>query len=250
MKKQTSRTVLTLAAVSLLSGAAGVVAAPITNLIVGADRDSHFRWVPQDFGNNGTASPMIVGENGFSQLLRTVISFDLNSIPTNAEINEAVLLIRQTSASGIATNTTGMDIGAYRLLQDWTELDVTSTKRTATLNWGSIGADSVGVDREGTATDIANSVADKGNMLNNFIEWNVTADLQAYFAGTATNFGWVLIAETEPVGGDFGTVSLNSTEAGSGLEPRLRVIYVPEPGAFGLVALGMWLFVRLRRTAS
>lgn len=211
-----------------LFAAASVVHAE-TKTIVGAARDTSVRFLPPDTSNVATNWYMAVGQNKFAQLSRVLIAFDLSAVPSGAEVSEARLLMYQTAAGGIVTNTPGVTIHVHRLLREWTASHVTSTSRTRDGSWSKPGADDAGVDRAAKATATANNIQERGIVegFRNFIAWDVTADVREFVAGKASNHGWVLIADTESDQSPVGTVTFTSTERGPDYAPVLKITYKP-----------------------
>jgi hypothetical protein len=76
------------------------------------------------------------------------------------------------------------------------------------------------------------------------MEWDVTADVQAFVDGSATNYGWTVLDETYWGGGNIPIMDFRTKEHGQ-LVPYLAV--VPEPGSLGLLLLGGFRLLGRRR---
>ena len=146
---------------------------------------------------------------------RSLIEFDLSQLPAGACVNSAALLLSLTSV-GSASET----YGVHRLTHSWTEgngLDnsgVTWALRDGVTAWASAGGDAVATATAQTATGIVAGVT---------LQWNVTADVTAFLAGTATNYGWLLKDENEGTGTQFRFASRETATVSS--QPHLRVTF-------------------------
>lgn len=208
----------------------------------------------------GIDTTMRVGQVGWDY--RSLIEFDLSQLATNVneEVRSAFLQLRIVGDP--APSDGDFFISAYRMNAPWAESDVdinnglTATtgatwiypdKANTGTTWltpGILG----GADAQGTATDSID-IEDTGERFTivgttgSWVQWDVTADLQAIGNGTATNFGWLLVAdELEAVLASFGTRE-NVTIA-----PRLVIsMAVPEPASIGLLSAGFLLHIFIRR---
>lgn len=144
--------------------------------------------------NYGTATTVRVGTFTMptSGSYRTLVGFDLASLPADAVIVTATLELYQTSGSGFT-------VKAQALTTAWDETSVTwSTQPTHTTQNETVGA--LGGDQ--------------------WMRWNLTPVVQNWRTGALTNHGVRLIF-------DFGTTNtrvFNAREAGT-LMPRLVVDY-------------------------
>ena len=169
--------------------------------------------------NYGT-SPTLLTLSGASAK-RPLIQFDLSSIPAGATIVSAILSMTCTASAGA-----DLVVGAHRSLVEWYEGNAnggTTTINGSTWNWrnhiGSVpwnaGGGQATTDYVATATD------NEDTTTTGVYNWNVTADVQAFVAGTATNRGWWMI--------QVGTLSrtwASSDNATAASRPSLTVTYV------------------------
>lgn len=153
-------------------------------LALGASLDS---WV--NAGNvtqNNGMQPTVTVRNSDPQ--RALVQFDLSSIPSCVTVSDARLRLRIT-----APDTTLRTYEVHRLTASWTEGDgtassgVTWSTRDGSTSWMTAGGDFIAAATDAVATGTAAA----------FLEWNVTADVQAFLAGTAANAGWLVKDDTE-----------------------------------------------------
>jgi hypothetical protein len=147
-----------------------------------AESDS---YVQQDSAtsNFGTAATMDVQSRSTNKNRRSYVKFDLTNcsptIPSTASVKVATLrLLTGVLASSCRTD------DVYRVTATWTETGVTWTNQPA--NTGTITS----AANVGTAPCTTSAV-------NTYVNWDVTADVATFVAGTATNFGWMVRDHTE-----------------------------------------------------
>jgi len=147
---------------------------------------------------------------------RSYLKFDLSgctpSIPSGATIRAATLRIY---ASGLAAACRTLDI--FRVTATWSE---------TTITWNA--QPTVGASRT-DSFDIG-SVSGCQNLAAGYIAGaDVTTDVAAYVAGTATNFGWMVRDDTES-SATTRTETFSATELGTLAQaPQLVVTYVTTP---------------------
>jgi len=148
--------------------------------------------------NNGTNSTTTVNSAALSNT-RTYIQFDLTTcipaIPSSATVNRATLRLFVTALPGVCRTD---DI--FRVTSSWTESGVTWNNQpfgTTINNPPSAQATSSMTLGTGCAVNTATSTYVTG--------WNVTSDVSAFVAGTATNNGWMVRDDVE------GSVSARSS---------------------------------------
>ncbi len=122
---------------------------------------------------------------------RTYISFDLTqcrpAIPATAQVGSAVLRL---FATAIPTGCFTEDI--FRVTSSWSE---------STLTWNNqpFGT-TVNNPAQGSRTSSMSigTTCGANNAASAYMTgWNVTTDVQAFVAGTATNLGWMIRMDTE-----------------------------------------------------
>jgi hypothetical protein len=104
----------------------------------------------------------------------TLLKFDLSDIPADQTVVSAVLHLYYFANND--GNPVGDAMGVRRVLQDWEE---------ETANW----YNQPGVESSTTAS--AEVPASFG-----WMQWDVTSDVQAFAAGTSTNYGWQIRNDT------------------------------------------------------
>lgn len=143
--------------------------------------------------NYGSASTMGIGEsnNASNRIARSLIKFDLSSLPADANIVSATLSLWTSSDLSSVDRT----YNVYRLKTPFNEGQATWNRSASGVNWQSPGASGAN-DRESAAIgslQILNNEA-----LNT--EKQIVLDaqkLQEFVDGTFTNNGFILAAETE-----------------------------------------------------
>jgi hypothetical protein len=145
--------------------------------------------------SNGLGQYFFAGHTS-GVILRSVLAFDLSSIPSNATITSVGLTMVVSQSSGGATN-----FSLYRALADWGEgtsdasgdetAGATSTTGDATwlhrfypgTLWSAAGGDF-------DATSATTSVS--GAALYQWSSATLLSDVQGWYSNPSTNFGWVL----------------------------------------------------------
>lgn len=163
-----------------------------------------------------------------SDKFRPVIAFDQNRIEIAAAgetLQSAKLRLYITdNANNWGPN--GRNIIIHTITQDWEEgngwntgnnisgagngvtwncpidSDISNNQDDCTVQWN-------GGSFEPALTD---TVLITNDMINQFIEFDVTSDVQAYLDGTATNFGWIIKKSDEALNGSLDFASKESAE--------------------------------------
>jgi hypothetical protein len=192
---------------------------------------------------NGAATNVVDADidnnsaNG-KQVEQALIRFDdlfgggAGQVPAGAVIRSAKLVLRTgTGGSDVSED----QISLNRMLVDWS---------SGTATWTTFGGD--GVQANGGEAAASESFHATPDATNGFMVFDITDDLLAYQAGTASNFGWVL---TGIATGQDGWVWNSDNAATASDRPMLEVTYslVPEPGAAGVVLCATVLLGLVRR---
>jgi hypothetical protein len=174
--------------------------------------------------NFGTAAEMGVGEdnNTNNRLARSLMKFDLSSIPTNATITSATLSL-WTNADLSSTDRT---IRVYRLKVPFNETQVTWSRSTTGINWQTAGASGAN-DREGSHIGSVTILNNEALNLEKQILLT-PSKLQEVVNGTFANNGFIIIAETEQ-NDRFNYSTSDSTN--STQRPKLVIQYLLASGA-------------------
>lgn len=207
--------------------------------------------------SNGQGDYLYVGKTGVREgfnLRRGLITFDLTSIPADATITGVTLslFVSRTSPNPAAQT---VNISLHAAARDWGE--------------GLSDADSIGGGpgapaQAGDATWLHNfyntsfwtaaggdfrsaasaTTAVTANGSYSWVSARLTADVQAWVANSATNFGWFILGAE---GIDESAIRFNSSENTANF-PQLTITYaVPEPSSFVLCSAGALLGFLSRR---
>jgi len=143
--------------------------------------------------NNGTAVVMWVGEsnNATDKVARSLIKFDLSSIPSNATITSAALSL--WTDADFSDNT--RMISVYRLKVPFNETQATWSEASTGVSWQGPGASGAN-DRESTAIGSVQILANEPLDIEKQITLS-PAQIQEMVNGTFTNNGFIIIADTE-----------------------------------------------------
>ncbi len=199
--------ILCIATLLCMTALAAPVAAATTTETYQADADTYIRWGGAVGETNyGTSTSLFIRQSGdpwgtsTGALYRSLIHFDLSSIPEGATIESATLHGYISSRMG------DREVAAYRVTGEWTETDVT---------WNNAPSNNTQ----------PTSVIDPGPTANVWIGWDVTQDVQAYVQGTP-NYGWLLVFPDESTPLTEQRSQLRSREySDSALRPYLNVTY-------------------------
>jgi hypothetical protein len=176
-------------------------------------------WIDQSnvTQNKGTDTNLRVSPAN-AKLRRALVQFDLSSIPATACLSSATLMLKLT-----AVQSPGWTIAAHRLTQSWTEgtgrsnSGVTWSRRDGATSWTTAGGSFVATATAEVFTGTSNGVT---------LQWDVTADVAAFVAGTAPNYGWLVKDSNEGTGKES---RFASRETNTANRPQLQITFVPCP---------------------
>lgn len=176
--------------------------------------------------NYGTLIQLFVGENKNESpgVYRSVIQFDLTSIPSSSTVTAATLSLWLYS-SGTAYASNNRTLQAYRIRagRDWVESQVTWDIYKTSNNWGTAGVANTTTDRE--ATGIGSTAMVTTDSAASKHDWALTpgaGGVQDWVSGALANNGMVLIADTEV--DDLYAFS-GSDDTTAAIRPQLVVVY-------------------------
>jgi hypothetical protein len=135
-------------------------------------------------GNYGTAYRMLVcgfGQLGALSLQRSLVKFDLPSLPASIQLTSATLYLYSFDVSQVK-GSTGF-YGVYPLSRDWTDNQVTWNIAKTGTNWTTPGGDFV---------DTPDGTSPKQAVAAVWYPFDVKARVQAWLASPASNFGWLV----------------------------------------------------------
>lgn len=179
--------------------------------------------------NFGTNSQLQVGESNAdtNAIQRSLLKFDLSSIPNGSTITSAVLtLTYEQAASFRASNNRTMSV--YRMIRSWSETESTWSVYSSGNNWGTAGASNTTSDRE--ATDIGTVALATSDADESEKSITLTASkVQEWVNGTLTNNGILLQVATEL--NDL-YIFHSSDSATASKRPKLTIVYTPPANMF------------------
>jgi len=147
---------------------------------------------------------------------RSLLKFDLSSIPSNATITSVTLSL-WTNVDYSSNNRT---IRVYRLKVPFNETQAAWNIRATGSNWQSAGASGAN-DRE--STDIGSVQILANESLNTEKQISLTpAQIQELIDGTFTNHGFIIVADTEL---NDGFTYRTSDHATTSQRPKLVIQY-------------------------
>jgi hypothetical protein len=154
--------------------------------------------------NYGTSTSLYVkGKNQDKK--RSLLQFDLSSIPSNAIIDSASFSMYKTGGVN------GESVALYRLTKAWTETGATWNKADGTNSWTFAGGDA-----NSTIVATVNMGSTTG-----YKNWNVKSMVQGWVSGTYPNYG--LTALRNPEGSGVKDMIFASRESTN--KPTLYVSY-------------------------
>ena len=161
---------------------------------------------------------------------RSLLQFDIGSLPANQQIDSAILTLYASTFFG--NNPSNLPMTVHQVTKAWTESSVTWNSAAAGDPWSTAGGDFL-------PTVVGTSSANPGNFQP--VTWDVTGLVQSWYAGNSPNHGMLL---QSPSGNQ---LHFSSREASSAsLRPTLSVTLsaVPEPSSLllcGPAAVGISL---------
>ena len=187
---------------ALIGGVSPISNAQIYTTNVSSNGDAHVSEQNNSTNYGGDNSFWVRRNNGASETNRGFISFNLNTIPTDAIITEAYLKVYANSVIG----TSNLDLYVERCDSTWHEDTVTWDNQP-----GSYISDQVSV---------SNSVSS----LSGWQEFDVSDHVQEFMNAPWYNLGWRIRLQNEGVSADYG-IKYASAESGSN-QPVLEVKYI------------------------
>ena len=164
--------------------------------------------------NYGTAPSVAIQVYGTTGRQRSIVQFDLSSIPSDATIDTATLRLK--TGSCVKGSCTGRTVWAYRLTQSWTETGSTWNTYDGSNNWGAAGGDYT------TSGGGSSTVPSMGS----WQQWDVQTIVQAWVDGTSTNYGFLLRDSNESYSTN--TAWTYSSREGAS-DPQLYISYTYTP---------------------
>jgi hypothetical protein len=149
---------------------------------VGGYAGANATWFDYSGGYDYTSLLHVGANNGTKSLLR----FDVTSIPANATVDEATLRLYYTGRS----NSNSLTLGAHGVLAEWIDSQANRVQRKTGVNWQVAGMGS-GSDYVAAADGTADVLGAGGS----WVELDVTDLTQAWVTNATNNHGVVLLQE-------------------------------------------------------
>ncbi|MEI6948301.1 Ig-like domain-containing protein [Paraflavisolibacter sp. H34] len=193
------------------AGAPGSVA-------LGAQRDTYLSLNDNNKNFGACTSLLVDGES--SKKLRSLLRFDLSSLPAGMVITGATLKMQLTSAQ----SSTAYDISAHRVTAAWEEgtgacggsTGVPSwVTRTGTTAWTTAGGDFASAPYATTAVSTTGAYS-----------WNLTTLVQDWYSGDYANEGLLLKFDNETLNNQIKTFA-SRTHGTPAYQPVLTIHYAP-----------------------
>ncbi|GHA15260.1 DNRLRE domain-containing protein [Oceanisphaera arctica] len=159
-------------------------------------------------GTNWGAVPEMRISNKTNVQKRGLLNFDLSGIPTAALITSATL---EMNLEGIGSGSIAA-IDLHRVTRDWHQTQANWNQARTSVNWTSPGGD---VD----PTAITSAVIDP--LAPGATQWDITALVGDWVAGTQNNYGLMLLGSPGVNHADFSS----SNHATAALRPKLTIRY-------------------------
>jgi len=210
-------------------------AAKAETVILKPSADAGISSFSQHIANNfGKSTDLILGSVRKGGVGRMLVKFDLTSLPKTAVINTAELRVsvsRESSSGGA-----GARYDLRRVLVDWSEGskggqsggkavpgEVTwNARKSGSDLWTTPGGD-IGADFSGSTS--ASQVLDGAGAYSFSSTTTLVQDVQAWVNNSSSNFGWVILSESEDQAGNVRRVSAKE----SAKSPQLVLDYTIPP---------------------
>jgi hypothetical protein len=163
--------------------------------------------------NFGTGVSLAVGIKGLTQTFRSLLKFDISSIPANAEIISATLYLTITGDNATATST----LYVVRSLLAWVEAQATYTNYKTGTAWPTAGGFGSGSSEVVDIGYKALSASESGTIAISL----TPSKIKEMVSGAFTNNGFVLVAFTQNAEYDYAS----SDNATVGSRPKLMIEY-------------------------
>ncbi len=166
--------------------------------------------------NYGTSTKLKVDPKAVS-IKRSLLSFDLSSIPVGQVIVKAVLSLYLATPPSVSRI-----LEVHRVTANWTERGVTWNTQPSFQS-----------------TPISTNTT---GIVLIWVSWTVSTDVASGYATPSKWFGFIIKDSQEPIQGGGSLLDFNSREAAAPLRPQLSVIYalqIPEIPTWIALLLGV-----------
>lgn len=211
--------------------------------------------------SNLGATTLVAGTNQQYSRSRALFRFDLSALPAAATITQVHVNLNVTRRPDPDQHSgpVDSDFSLFRLLTDWGEGlggEVTgSNAQPGDATWNERHFNSASWATPGglIGTDYANdpSATTSVGGIGSYVWGSSTeliSDVQSWLDDPATNFGFILVCQTEGTAGTGRRFAAREQPGGGVPAPQLELTYsVPEPSALALVSVGLLTLGRRRR---
>jgi len=187
----------------------------------GEDKEGEFDavqdvWLEGTSNKNGTHF-LIAGQQQNFPKKRSLIQFDVSSIPKGATVTSASMLLWHQYTHGDDGKQIERTLEVYRVLKPWSETQATTVKASNSVNW--MGPYLVpGFDFD---PEMVDSLLVKPGESKQYDPWDITTAVQAWVDDPATNFGLLIRADNEDQWG--GEPRFTTREGDAANVPRLEI---------------------------
>ncbi|MCF8285173.1 MAG: tandem-95 repeat protein [Sphingobacteriales bacterium] len=156
---------------------------------------------------------------------KSLLKFDLSSLPSSTTISSATLTLTTSSSYTYSSSEGPFPATIYRANQAWTETGSTWSNYKSSTAWpGSSGASTSGTDYTTANSSTITNTSDKST--GSTVTSNITAMAQAWITSSATNLGLLIVPLVSSTG-NTRTYSFYSREntTNNAYKPKLTVEY-------------------------
>ncbi len=184
---------------------------------ISASKDTYLDQKSTNANDNyGGAHSLYIRSQSGDKNKRTLIGFDISSLPAGATIQSATLKLYVNG-----TPNTTRNYGIYRKTANWTEGGATWNNAASTYAISS--------------TDII-SISASNN--HSFVSWNVTADVDNFYSGATNNYGWLIRDQSENNSSEKEVELASRDDSHTSQHPQLEITYtIPGPTTATLIVV-------------
>ncbi len=171
--------------------------------------------------NYGTASDLRIIAGAANTIKRSLILFNLSSVPTNADLISATLYLYFYTDGFSPPDSSSVDV--HRITNSWTESGVTYNSRDGTNDWVTAGGDFQPTPEANATLNIENY---------GWVTWEITNLTQNWVNSTYQNYGIILKQpDDDSVDGINPSFYSSDYTGDSNLTPKLVIEYNRVPNA-------------------